>query len=178
MALRSHQALFFMAGITFSIPIRAVLSTPQTTFFMRHPREWRSPDLSRPRRPREMRPRQKATDVPGPGECGRVPTPTESKKRAAIPAATLSGVERDPRGQRRILLVPRPGISRSLAQRRQPGRQSRPRDPQHGGSPRLDLLRWDRKRGDAAGRAGVAQDLAVELPLGSVDPRVGPQDRR
>ena len=77
-------------------------------------------------------------DVPGPGECGRVPTPTESKKRAAIPAATLSGVERDPRGQRRILLVPRPGISRSLAQRRQPGRQSRPRDPQHGGSPRLE----------------------------------------
>src|SRR5205807_951295 len=50
-------ARFFIAGITFSTPIRAVLSTPQTTFFMRHPREWRSPDLSRPRRPREMRPR-------------------------------------------------------------------------------------------------------------------------
>src|SRR2546430_12493549 len=57
MALRSHQALFFIAGITFSTPIRAVLSTPQTTFFMRHPREWRSPDLSRPRRLREMRSR-------------------------------------------------------------------------------------------------------------------------
>src|SRR5207253_6582437 len=38
MALRSHQALLCMAGITFSIPIRAVLSTPQTTFFMWHPR--------------------------------------------------------------------------------------------------------------------------------------------
>src|SRR5256885_6951414 len=38
MALRSHQALLCMAGITFSIPIRAVLSTPQTTFYMWHRR--------------------------------------------------------------------------------------------------------------------------------------------
>src|SRR5439155_19062500 len=101
----------------------------------------------------------------------------ESKRRAAIPAVTLSGGERDPRGQRRILLVPGPGLSRGLAQRRQPSRESRPRDPQRGGSPRLDLLRGDRERRDGAGRAGIAQDPAVELPLGSVDPRVGPQDR-
>src|SRR5439155_18438401 len=39
MALRSQQALFCMAGITFSSPIRAVLSTPQTTFFMWHPQD-------------------------------------------------------------------------------------------------------------------------------------------
>jgi hypothetical protein len=39
MALVSHQALFCMAGITFCVAIRAVPSTPQTTFLMCHPRE-------------------------------------------------------------------------------------------------------------------------------------------